>query len=291
MSAPLTGGQHVGADRYYVDGDFSVVTAVSPPMVSNAFKGDSAASIRDIVLLNSSNVYVNVSLGSGYNIQPFRANQTAIVFEQEFVVAEQYFQPLPLNTAYYMPWSIGWDNTYVNLAACFLCEEGPLEPIGGGLVRFRRTYANLPPNRNRFESFSYVFPSLNYGDATTVRLAKPFTVNSRIQHDYFLVDQLDLQTGIPLFTSGHRLNLTTGMQPTGLILPEMRYFKGSANAVENNALIDPDQSLTDTAPATVPSYTQYATWKFIAEIVAESSVLQQWLGNIYERRTRFVIAQ
>ncbi len=294
MSAPLTGGSDPGADRYHVSGDLTVPSPVTPPIISNAFKGDSIASTRDIILLNSATpqVYVRVPVGSGYNIQPFRANQTAIIFEQEFVVAQAYFYPLPLNTPYYMPWSIGWGNDYVNLANCFLVEESPLDPIGAGLSRFRRKYANLPPNRNVPGSYGYTFPMLDYGGAT-MRFPKPFIVESRVQHDYFLWDPLNLQTGIALFPSGHRLNNTTGMHPTGLILPEMRYFKGETDAVLNNNILDSGQAITNTSPATVPSYTEYRSWMFDAEIVAEASNLGEgpWLGNIYERRTRFVEAQ
>lgn len=293
MSAPFTGGAHAGADRFYVDGDLTVPSPISAPIIYNAFKGDSGVSLRDIILLNSSNAYQRIPLGSGANIQPFKANQTAIILEQEFVVAQQFFFPLALNTPYNGAWSVGWGNDYVNLATCFLVEEGQLEPIGGGLSRFVRKYANLPPNRNEYESFTYTFPGVDYGGGI-VRQWKPWTVDSRVQHDYYLMDQLNLQTGIPLFPSGHRLNAATGMQPPGLILPEMRYFAPDANAVVNNIMLSPPGAL---AADTTPTNADYSLWAFNtndslrAELVVESTKFNRFLGNIFERVTRFAVAQ
>ncbi len=293
FNAPYTGGVSPGGRIFAVDGDFTFAQPCSPPMISNSFKGDSSVGTNDIVLLDGANVYVRVPIGAGYNIQPFAANQSAILFEQEFIVALAYFVPMPLNTPYPLLWSIGWQNTYVALDSCFLVSESPLEAIGGGLAKFRRRFANLPPNRNEFESYTYVYPAVNYG-GSDIRFQKPLTVNSRVQNDYFVYDDLGLLPGIPLFPAGHRLDSSTGTNPVGLILPQMRYFK-SAAGVSNNNLLDADQPLDDSTP-TVPSTTEYsgfANWGgagVVAEIVAEASSLQRWEGNIYERKTRFVEA-
>ncbi len=294
-NASYAGGFSPGADLFAVDGDFTFAEPFGPPIVSNSFRGDSSVGTNDIVLLDGTGAYVRIPIGSGYNIQPFAANQSAILFEQEFIVAQAYFVPMPLNTPYPLIWSIGWQNTYVALDSCFLVEESPLEPIGGGLARLRRRFANLPPNRNEFESFTYVYPAVDYG-GSDIRLQKPLTVNSRVQNDYFVFDDLGLLPGIPLFPAGHRLDSTTGTNPVGLILPQMRFFKATANAAGNNNLLDADQPLSDGPPPTVPSYTEYAgfaNWGgtgTVAEIVAEASSLQRWQGNIYERKTRFVEA-
>lgn len=294
MNAPLTGGYSPGADRYAVSGDHSFATPTTPPIVTNIFRGDSTVNTSDIVLLDNVDTmsYVRVPLNTGANVQPYAANQSAIVFEQEFSVAQEHYIPLPLNTPYWIGWSIGWQNTYVNLAECFLVEETTLIPLGAGISRFTRKFANLPPSRNVPGSWNHTFPALDYG-ASSIRFPLQRIVNSRVQHDFYLWDPLNIQSSIALFPAGKRLNLSTGLNPTGLILPEMRYFKGETDAVINNNQIDPGQPLTDTAPATVPSYTEYADWMFEAEIVAESSNMGEGpiLGNIYERRTRFVEAQ
>lgn len=295
MNAPYSGGYAPGNRIFAVDGDFTVAAPITPPEIVNPFKGDSVPDITSIILLSSAGVFTAIPLGSGYNVQPFAANQSAIIFEQEFMVALAYHTPLPLNTPYNLNWSIGWQNTYVNLNNCFLVEEGPLEHVGAGLVKFKRKFANLPPTRNVVESYAYTFPSIS--DGTTVRQAKNMIVASRIQYDYYVYDDLDLLPGITLFPAGHRLDVTTGMFPTGLILPEMRYFKPGANSITLNMLLDADEPLLDdtnpaTGVATNPTFTQYTTWAANGyEIVAEASCLEQWMGNIYQRKTRFVTVQ
>ena len=294
-NAPLTGGYSPGADRYAVSGDLSIAYPVTAPMMMNLFRGDSIVSINDIVLLDTAATfeYVRVPFNTGANIQPLSPNQSAIVFEQEFVVAQQYFTPLPLNTPYYLPWSVGWQNTFVNLAECFLVEEGALIPLGGGVSKFMRKYANLPPNRNVPGSWSQTFPALDYG-GDSIRFPFQKIADTRVQHDYYLWDPLNLQSGTPLFPAGHRLNLSTGMRPLGLILPEMRYFKAEVDSVQNNNQLDPGQPVSDEGIGTMPSYTDYKDYMDNqCEIVAEASNLGEGpiLGNIYERRTRFVVAE
>ena len=67
--------------------------------------------------------------------------------------------------------------------------------------------------------------------------------------------------------------------------------------VFTDALDDGDGSDPDTA--TFPGFTEYANLVsgsgtsngLPAELIAEGSTLTRYLGNIWERRTRFVIAQ
>jgi hypothetical protein len=297
MNAPYYGGYAPGNRIFAVDGNFTVAMPVTPPAVSYPFRGDSCPDITSIVLLDSTGTYVTLPIGAGYNIQPFAANQSAIVFEQEFMVALSAYLPLPLNTPYNTAWSIGWYPVYADLAACFLVEEGPLEHVGAGIVRFKRKFANLPTTRNVPESYGYTIPA--WTDGTNTRISSSRILASRVQLDYYVYDDLGLLNGlIPgLFPAAHRLNAATGMFPQGLILPEMRYFKPGAGSVANNLLLDPDEPLQDdtsppTGSATNPTYSQYISWvanKY--EIVAEASSLELWMGNIYQRKTRFVQVQ
>lgn len=295
-NAPYSGGFSPGAQLFAVDGDFTVAAPCGLPHISNPFQGDTFPSLTSIVLLNSSGVYQEVPLGSGYNIQPFSANQTAIILEQEFMVAEAYHVPLPLNTPYDPAFAIGWQNTYVDLASCFLVEEGPLHDMGGGLVKFRRRYANLPPTRNVMESYVFTFPSLQ--NVTNTRVAYQAIVPSRVQYDFYVYDYLDLLS-LPLFTAGgHRLNAATGLQPPGLLLDQIKYYQ-DADALANHSPQPEISALTtDTIPVYDPIPTgadsDYNTWitnKW--EMVAEASSFGPgpWLGNIYCRKTRFVVAQ
>ncbi len=302
MSAPYTGGSDPGGDLFYCE-NFSFATPCGTPRVWNPLPGDSIYSNRDIVLLNSSDTYVRIPVGQGYNYQPWSSTHHAIMFDQEFVVARPYHVPLPLNTPYWTGWSLGWQNTYVNLGSCFLIEEGPLQHVGGGLVKFYRRFANLPPTRNDVESYCATFPALQKPGSKHVRFAQTKIVNSRVRLDYFVFDDLNLLGSIPVFPSGNRLNGATGMSPVGLILPEMRYYRGEENAVPDNNQLDASEPLRDAAGsdlATVPSYSDYvefaglygsSTGNAPAEIVIEASSMRRWAGNIYERRTRFVEAE
>jgi len=112
---------------------------------------------------------------------------------------------------------------------------------------------------------------------------------------------------IPLFPAGIRLDGTTGLSPIGLIL-QAQYYYAAADADTIAAKISTDTlnngDGVNPATATVPSLTAYKSIAapdgdpslatsngLTAELVAESSTMTRYLGNIWERRTRFVIAQ
>lgn len=308
MDAPYTGGLVPGGEIYAVDGNFTQADPCGPPVVYFPFPGDSPVSFSDIVQAGYDEVeatilYERIALGTFPNLQPFQATQKAVVLEQEFMAAQRHYQSPKLNTPYNTAWSVGWLGDYTQLSNCFLVEEGPQIPMGAGLVKIKRKYANLPPTRNTFESYYYTFPPLAIGD----QRRQPYGTicQSRVQYDYFLLDQLDLFPSIPLWPTGHRLNSTTGVQPPGLIMLEQRYFKAYAGAADLNlqvdfgseALVDADEGAgTD---ATIPSLTEYLSFvdpdgnNGPAELVIESSSYGPgpWLGNIYQRKTRFALAQ
>jgi len=293
MDAPLSGGFYPGGRRFAVDGDFHIAWPSAAPEVYCPFEGDSQPSFYPIILLNRSigtPDFVSVPIGSGFNKQPFNANQSAIVIEQEFMVAQEAEYQLPLNTPYNPLWATGWGNSYQNLENCFLVEEGPTVPVGGGIARFKRKFASLPENRNDYESYSAVFPALSIGGASTnARFGFTRIVNSRIFREFFVFDNLNLLASIPLYPEGHRIN-TTNPDTKPVLWEQFSGFAADAAAISNYQLLDPDAALADGPPATHPSYSIYKTWQGTAEIVAESSCFDRWLGNIYVRKTRFVVA-
>lgn len=294
-NAPYTGGNSPGAKLYAVDGDFTKAAPCGPPIVANQFKGgDSPISFNSVVLMNwSDKQYHLYDIGTGQNIQPFRPIQSSIVFDQEFMVAQAHYRPLPLNTPYDEAWSIGWANTYVDLGACFLVEEFQIEDQGGGIVRFRRRYANLPPQRNVMESYNCTFPMIDYGGGS-VRWGFTRVCATRVYHDYLVVDQLDILKGryVDWSSGGPRLDAVSGILPNGIIIPEMRYYKAEVGAVANHNYLQPGQALSDAGVKTTPSATDYLSWvDGRNEICIEPSILRPYMGNIIERQTRFVIAQ
>lgn len=284
--------------RFAVDGDFSQAWPCTAPEVYNPFDGDSVPSVYPIILLDRTidpPDYVSLPVGEGFNVQDFAANQQAIVIEQEFMVAEQYHVPLPLNTLYDPAWGVGWGNVYQDLENCFLVEEGPLIPVGAGISRLKRKFASLPPNRNEYESYCANYPALSYGaGGLFTRFGRSTIVNSRLFHEYFVFDNLNLLGAIPLFPAGHRINTgVLGVNAKYLEFEQFQGFKAEANAVTDNNLLDPDTTLADGPPATTPSATKYAQWMNVtpSEIVLEASSFNRWMGNIFVRRTRFGIAK
>jgi hypothetical protein len=303
-NAPYSGGYQSGGEIYAVSGDFTLCDPCGPPQISYPFKTDSAAGFRDIILLDSSNKYVSVAVGSGYNIQPETPAAATIVIDQDFMVAEAYYIPMLLNTPYYLPWSVGWSATYANLTDCFLVQEGPLEPVGAGIIKVHRRFVNLPLPRNEYESFAYTYPypPIYLASAQALRQAKTNTVWSRVHYDYYVYDAMDLLTE-PLFPVGHRLDDTTGMNPPGIIQDQQRYFQNGGEILGleidfSSGAVTDDADGTPPAP-TNPSYTLYFGWTDLkdsdgtliqvgAEIVAEASTMDLWMGNIYQKKTRFV---
>lgn len=291
MNAPYTGGYSPGGQLFAVDGDFTIDEPMGLPVVSYPMMGDSILSTRDIVYYDPEIPgYALYPLGSFPNIQPWSANQRAAILEQDFMVAQSAYVPMPLNTPYNPDWATGW-NGYVDLSFFYLVKEGELQDMGGGIVKIKRTFATIPPTRNELEQFAYNF--IGYADEATgtTRSQTPINVLSRIQYDYFIFDDLGI-LGTALFPEGNRLDSSTGTYPDGLILPPQYYFTNSDGIdqlVFTTALDDGDG--TDPTTTTVPSFSDYVG--FIndgAEIIAEGSTMSRWMGNIFERRTRFILA-
>lgn len=310
MSAPYTGGSSPGDGLFFVDGDFTSCDPCGMPVISFPVKGDSIQSKNDIVIFYPEvPAFSTVSLGTQPNIHPWSPNQQVMVLEQEFMVAQNAYFPMPLNTQYNVLWSLGFQDQFpsgypsAQIGLMYLVEEGELQDAGGGISKIRRKWATLPPTRCEIEQYSYTFIGLMTNGSVQ---RPPYTQNvqSRIQYDYFIFDDLEILS-IPLFPNGFRLDASTGLYPTGLIIPQMQYFENqtieTSYGIYVGAPVDTltDGDRADPTTATLPTATDYLGWctgigtgnAQIAEIVAESSTFTRWMGNIWERRTRFVLAQ
>jgi hypothetical protein len=307
MNAPYTGGSSPSGQLFMVDGDFTSCDPCGLPVISYPLKGDSIFSNRDILYFNKAEqAFFLAALGEFPNIQPWSPNQTAVVLEQEFMVAQSSYFPMRLNTRYYPGWAIGWEGQFpdgsntVNLNELFLVTEGELVDMGGGISKLKRTWASIPQTRNEVEQFTYTF--IGYADEVsgTTRSRPTFVVQSRVQYDYFIFDDLDI-TGLTTFPNGPALNAETGIYPQSLILPEQYYFANQDGIAQNifvDSLDDGDEG-SDIDTITVPTFTGYTALisgastsnGLAAEIIAEGSTMTRFMGNIWERRTRFVIAQ
>ena len=328
-NAPYTGGYATGAQLFAVDGDFTQCDPCSLPEISYAVKGDSVLSTGDIVVFYPTiPIYSTVRLGNFPNIAPWSANQVAAVLEQEFMVALSAYLPMRLNTPYDPDYALGsvyagaaWqgqfpDGTYTfNLEEFILVEEGELHDMGGGICKLKRKFAILPPTRSEIEQYVVTFPGIADSDIGLGNITRiPFTRNvmTRIQYDYFVFDDWNVLGDSPyiyfqLFPDsdfGRRLNADTGLYPNGLILQPTQWFGSSSVYTLYGNFVGPQvESLSDGAgdpdSATMPSSTNYLQWcsgentsnGAPAEIIVESSTFTRYMGNIWERRTRFCQAQ
>ena len=250
-----------------------------PPEISYPFKGDSVPDGYPwFIFQPSTGTFVTLPSGSGFNQQVAEPNALAFIVEQDFMVRMANYTPLPLNTPYQDAWGLGW-NGPVDLATAILVTEGRLEVQPGGLARLRRTFACVPASRNSYESFTFKFPgfqtaAMAAANPPVTRQPVSLTVNTRLQYDYYLL------------TPGGSLPYLN---------PVFSPYQAAANAVLLSLFLPDDALLQDvvgTALATIPPATDYANAITTgAEIVVEASKLNPWMGNIYERVTRFTLAQ
>ena len=310
MSAPYSGGSDPGSQLFFIDGDFTVGDPCGMPVISYPMKGDSILSLNDIVVFDPVTPVNNlIPLGTYPNIHPWNPNQQVAILEQEFIVAQNSFYPMPLNTPYDVSWSLGFQDTLSNgypsaqIGSMVLVEEGELQDIGGGFSKIRRKWATIPPTRCEMEQYVATFIGLDGGDTGISRPQFTQNVMSRIQYDYFIFDDQNI-LGTPLFDAGgNRLNSSTGLYPAGFIILAQQYFDDPDNIISAFGVYigtPPEEALNnDPDFPTVPTVSEYLGWVvglstsngLPAEICIESSTITRWMGNIWERRTRFVQAQ
>jgi hypothetical protein len=240
---------------------------------------------------------------------PFDGDSNAYVLTQEWESLAENFTPLALNTA------------HPDYPTYLLVKEGPLQDIGNACVRWTRTYALLPNSRADASSMSYNFIGFYgyYGTATVFTANKALlgrarfqrTVSCRIQFDYFLISSgniyqmvggvlTSIATGstiefIPVI--GEQLYYSqSGQYVAGTWTPD--YTTGSQSdqnyGLATDSILDQTtwNSIFTTVVPTVPSRATYQGWiNNSTEIVAEGSSISRWMGNMYSRVTKYVVAQ
>jgi hypothetical protein len=232
---------------------------------------------------------------------PIAASTKEYLFTQEWMCSRKAFAITPLNTPH--P-SAG---QFPDYSAYRLVDEGPRTDMGGGMVKWVRTYAIVPDSHDEFESYSYQFIGFQtfLGISIVGRNRFARIVTSRVAHDYFLVG--------------------AGGYPTAGDIPRVAATRYVAKTV-GNAAPEPESTsdveylsnigYPNVPYGTTPSRTQYEQWLAAAaadgwsaapvgyqideedlydgtggQIIAEDSRLTRWKGNIYLRQTRYILAQ
>jgi hypothetical protein len=124
---------------------------------------------------------------------------------------------------------------------------GSIKSIGGGIYEFEREFATVPDTRSEYESFTYSYQFVFVGEQGGITEV-PFTVQSRLQFDYF-------QTDAPL-------SIDLPKAPRAIQIMNIIYL--------------------------IHGWFAYYTSPTGTEFLAEDAKLKIWKGNIYERQQRFI---
>lgn len=201
---------------------------------------------------------------------PIPAINSDYVLEQDYVCNRDNFSPLALNTA------------HPDLPTYKLVSESPLQDVGCGAVKWTRTYAQVPaswsePAGNIAYTFigqlPYQFVFTPSSISKSGRLPYSKVVPVRLQRDYFLVG-------------------TGGSYATAELIPliaEQTYKQldliSGLPIVSDFVFDSPPYAL-----ASIPTLTAYLALVG-SEIVTQASNVTRWMGNIFCRETRYIIAE
>ena len=270
----------------YTDGDFTVATPVGIPVFSS----------------------------------PIPTLSDEFVLVQDFVQLRANVGEPALGTAH--P-SSGQTPDYSNY---MLVKEGPKQDMGGGLVKWSRTYARIPFSWDSWESYSYTYPgSSPYGAISSMGIGRfPLTlpVVARVRHDYFAVAG---SAGTSTYSSAGSIPYIRATAFCAQWTVSEGTAAGSYGGWDyRTQYLSDDYSFYTTVGNLMPSIPSASTYESMihdaqvngwnstitvevlttavppqidgssvwgGQLVAEDSRLTQWLGPIFERQTRYVLAQ
>lgn len=194
--------------------------------------------------------------GGPHRTFPFERDLTAFIEEQRYMILKANFARLALSTP------------HPTIATAFLVQETDLQNLGSGLVEWTRRYATVPATRSEYESYAVTFPAIYdaVGSDSYRTLPLSLKVAARVEFAYYHV-------GVDV------------AYPTVEDIPLVERFSPLYSAS-----IDAEVDFVN--PSTVPTATEYLAMVAAEdEIAVEDSELHPWLGNIYERVTRYVKAR
>lgn len=268
--------------------------------------------------------------------RPFDDDFSQYVFQQDYHQFETDFRPLALDTP------------HDEILDAFLVRESDVESLGGGVLKFTRTYARIPASRQAFESYSWLVPGIGSGavyasqsinssssaagvTTLTTSGSPGVSVGDQVSVAYTFTDSTTgtqygrtvLRTALS-GTSGTTINVALIAEPGGTISYQTlkKVEPGRpAEAVEVASSLQLDYFLPGVSPGVstpfdipriaaleiydgdgvkVNSFTSstsptLSAWRALvaarSQVCVVSSVIRRWQGNIYERSTRYCIAQ
>lgn len=229
---------------------------------------------------------------------PLPNTSTVYLIRQDFVQFAANFTALAFNTAYPIA-------PYTNFV---LVEEGPRTDMGGGLVKWTRTYAKVPDSYSEFESFIYQYVGFIGTWGWQVSISGRATVTlktmSRVQRDFYLVGpsgSFSDPGGIPTTqTQKYRVNVS-GYTSWWLDVeaigdsPPLNEATSPTRALYTtwiaNALASGWSSPNVVSTWGTPGAPVFNAPSGGGQLCAEDTQLSRWKGNIWMATTRFVLAQ
>lgn len=230
-------------------------------------------------------------------------------FTQDFQCFLAAYVPVAIGTAHPSAGKTPDYSSYV------LCEEGPHRDLTGGVIRFTRTYAVPPQSWDDWETYAYnIIGFVNPYYLTLLRARRVENLNCRVRRDYFLeigsagnltVTLQDATsytlTGGKVVSAGKIAKAYATLYASGpAAAPNIAYITDFLEAytcpTQAHYLSMVTDAATNSWDATVYAQSISPTGNLTdsntgGQLTAEDSKLTRWLGPIWCRETRYVLAQ
>lgn len=207
---------------------------------------------------------------------PFPGVAESLVMTLAFQQFNEWWEPVPINTGYNDSVPPAYQNP--DYEDFVLCSENERQDIGGAIVQWTRTYAKVPDQRTEGSSYSYSYPGLvgtytptggGAQNIVTLRLPIQLTPTCKIVYEYFLVG----------------LN---GTYADFLSIPRIAHTQFYIPILNGISEVG-KQDVTILGVSTVPTTTEYQTAQGDGSlIVAEDSQVSRWMGDIFQRVTKYI---
>jgi hypothetical protein len=221
--------------------------------------------------------------------------------------------PLLLNTAHPSA------SKYPDYSSYYLVDEGEKQDVGGGVVKWTQTYSVVPASWDDPESYVYTYPGWTYFAATGGysnwgRVPLTERVPSRIRNDYFLVNPALGSDAPPVYKSAFNIPTNFAFLATAQFVVGGTTYGGANYKQENVSdgevfvpttptraqyfamIIDANTNAWNAAITSQPVtgspilLIDVAHAVYGGQIIAETSQITRWKGNIWCRKTRYVLA-